>query len=482
MKKIILTACFLLLVNLVWSQLTYQLSYPDTSKKQFFVKIIFKTPLIGPLSFVMPRFIPGDYAGKNYERYISGLEALTTVDSIITLHEDLNGPRWYSPRENKKPIASVRYVVDIDRMEREEATVTEASIIRLGYAGLLNYSIFGFIEGHETEQLTCKISTPVTWPIFSTIAPKANPDKGNYEFTCGNYYQLADGQTLLGPMLRVKEYKGLVPLYIADYSEGEQDYLDDIGWEAKTSLSILNGYFKTIPFANYTVAVQHAKPLPGHEENASAMEHLNSCTLPSDLRNVHPAPLDSAKRFHNIFGILHHMGHAYIPLRCYGDNYKPYVMEFPVFIKTIWFNEGFIWFLCGDAMKDNAWINVFKSDMEYEPLELKKLGLFGLSELASLQYGDDFRIGIAIASRGANMATEINSYLIEKTKGERSMKNVLRYFYKWAQKEKRPFTVEEFPALLNKAAGIDVSAIYNKWLLPLTDPIFATNKTSTGMK
>jgi len=477
MKKIILTSCFLITVNLVWSQLTYQLSYQDTSKKQLFVKIIFKTPLSGPLSFVMPRFIPGDYAGKNYERYISGLEAVTTGDSIIALHEDLNGPRWYSSRKNKKPIASVHYVVDIDRMEKEEPTITDASIIRTGYAGLLNYSIFGFVEGHETEQLTCKISTLLTWPIFSTIAPKAIPDKGNYKFTCSSYYQLADGQTLLGPMLRVKQFKGLVPVYIADYSEGEQDYLDDIGWEAVTSLSILNGYFKTIPFTNYTVVVQHAIPPPGHEENASAMEHLNSCTLPSDLRDVHPAPLDSAKRFYNIFGILHHMGHAYIPLRCYGDNYKPYVMEFPVFIKTIWFNEGFIWFLCGDAMKDKDWINFFQSDMVYEPLELKKLGLFDLSELASLQYGDDFRIGVAIASRGANMATEINTYLIEKTNGKRSMKNVLQYFYEWAQKEKRPFTVEEFPALLNKAASVDVSAIYNKWLLPLTDPVFAENKS-----
>ena len=476
MKKLFLICCLFLVANHAFSQLTYELSYPDSAKKLLYIKIIFKRPSADPFRFIMPRFIPGNYEGKNYERYISGLDAVATDSSVVTLREDLNGPRWYSNRKNKKPVAFIRYIVDIDRMEKEEPTSTDASVIRPGYAGLLNYSIFGFIQGYETEPLTFKVSTFSDWPIFSTLLPQAVPEMGNCQVNCSSYYQLADGQTLMGPMLRVKQYKGLVPVFIADYSEGAPDYLDDIGWEAVTSLSILNGYFKTVPFANYTVVKQHVKPQPGREEDVNAMEHLNSCTLPSDLRDIHSTPMDSAQRFTEIFGILHHMGHAYIPLRCYGDAYKPYVMEFPAFIKTIWFNEGFIWFLCGDAMKDKNWIGFYQSDMQYEPLELKNLGLFELSRLASLQYGDDFRIGVAIASRGANMASEINTYLQDKTGGQKSMKDVFKYLYQWAQTEKRPFTVEEFPSLLNQATGVDVSAIYEKWQLPLTDAVFAGDK------
>src|ERR1700728_3813091 len=139
MRKLFLICCLLLVAGHAFSQLTYQLSYPDSSKKLVYIKIIFKKPLTEPFRFIMPRFIPGNYAGKNYERYISGLEAVATDSSAVTLREDLNGPRWYSDRKNKKPVAFIRYAVDIDRMEKEEPTSTDASVIRPGYAGLLNY-------------------------------------------------------------------------------------------------------------------------------------------------------------------------------------------------------------------------------------------------------------------------------------------------------------------------------------------------------
>ena len=42
---------------------------------------------------------------------------------------------------------------------------------------------------------------------------------------------------------------------------------------------------------------------------------------------------------------LHHMGHAFIPLSCYGDAYRPYVKEMPPLINNIRFNEGFMWFV-----------------------------------------------------------------------------------------------------------------------------------------
>ena len=65
------------------------------------------------------------------------------------------------------------------------------------------------------------------------------------------------------------------------------------------------------------------------------------------------------------------------------------------------------------------------------------------------------------------MAIEMNNYLKEKSRGKKSMKDVLRYLYNWAKINKRPFTMEEFPLLINKACGIDLSKIYTKWQLPI---------------
>ena len=39
--------------------------------------------------------------------------------------------------------------------------------------------------------------------------------------------------------------------------------------------------------------------------------------------------------------------------------------------------------------------------------------------------------------------------------------------YNWTKENKRPFTMGEFPLLINKSCGIDLSPIYNKWKLPI---------------
>ena len=43
------------------------------------------------------------------------------------------------------------------------------------------------------------------------------------------------------------------------------------------------------------------------------------------------------------------------------------------------------------------------------------------------------------------------------------MKDVLRYLYQWSKQNQRPFTLEEFPQLISKATGTDLSEIYQKW-------------------
>lgn len=175
--------------------------------------------------------------------------------------------------------------------------------------------------------------------------------------------------------------------------------------------------------------------------------------------------LDEVKRTMPTF--LHHMGHSLIPLRCYGDTYRPYVQEIPPIINNIWFNEGFMWFLPYDELKLPRMKTNFDNSVYNTSPEIKKLSLQQLSQAASTMYSADFRLGRGVYSRGALMAIEMNNYLKEKTGGKKSMKDVFRYLYQWSKKNNRPFTMEEFPLLINKACNIDLSKIYKKWQLPI---------------
>ena len=282
-----------------------------------------------------------------------------------------------------------------------------------------------------------------------------------------NYYVLADGQTFLGPRFRVKEYKAIVPLFVASYCETNDEYLDDYGEQEMISMGILKDYFGELPFQHYSLMLRNAIPLEPVSAPALAMEHLQSSTFFGDTSGIRTKPMSKEQIMRTIPTYLHHMGHAFIPLRCYGDTYKPYVTEIPPIINNIWFNEGFMWFLPYDTLKFERMKTSFYNNVYNTSPIIKKMSLQQLSQIASTMYGVDFRLGLAVFSRGAMMAIEMNDYIKEKTGGRKSMKDVFRYLYQWAQKNQRPFSMEEFPTLLNEACKINLSQIYKKWQMPV---------------
>ena len=453
--------------SITTAQIRYTLNYTDSTKSKVSVTIQPSKALSTPVEFVMPRSIPGSYSILKYDLYIEDLQASGINGGTYFFIKNQNdAPRW-SCKDSGILIRSISYEVNIDKMERQLFSAADASIIRKGFAGLLNYSVFGWIDGTELEPVLCSIKTFTQWPIFSTLVPASNIKDGDLQFNADNYYALADGQTFMGPSFQVKEFKALVPLFVVSYSEVTKEYLDDYGWQEAKSMEILKDYFGGFPFKHYSLILRSAIPAIAGKQSSMAMEHLASSTFFGDTSFVSTSPLTEEERLQTIPTYLHHMSHAFIPLHCYGDAYRPYVMEIPPIINNIWFNEGFMWYIVYDALKIERMIRLFQNNVYNTSPIIKKMSLQQLSQTASMQYGDDFRLGRAVYSRGALMAKEINDYVIKKTSGGKSIKDIYRYLYLWSIKNERPFTLEEFPGMLKAATGVDISAIYDKWQKPI---------------
>lgn len=463
LATIILMACFCLPSS---GQVSYSITYNDSSSSK--VKITIRPTKLkrGPITFIMPRSVPGAYSMLRYDSFIEGLTAIDNAGETLSIHKDSNGaPRWYCT-DTAKVIAQLTYEIDLRKME-SQLDPTDASIIRRGFAGLLNYSIFGWIEGTEQQPVQCTVHTFGQWPVFTSTQPTIQMAKGTLTFNAENYYALADGQLFMGPQFQVKEFKGLVPLFIASYCETGDEYLEDYGKQGIMSLEILHDYFGELPFKQYSILLRKALPLELGSVPPFGMEHLQSSTFFGDTSDFRSNPLSKAELVATMPAYLHHIGHSFIPLRCYGDAYRPYVKEIPPVINNIWFNEGFMWFVLYEALKSDRWEKLFYNNTyKADPL-IKKMSLQELSQEASFMYSSDFRLGRAVFSRGAGMAIEMNNYIKEKTGGKKSMKDVLRSLYYWTKENKRPFTMEEFPLLINKASGVNLTAIYNKWQLPI---------------
>ena len=465
-KKIALLCFSFVLYKTSFPQLNYTLTYKDSTAPKIKISIQPSRPLMTPVSFVMPRSVPGGHNIFIYDRFIENLYAISTNGEKISMIKDQNdAPRWYCS-DSGKQILHIEYEVNLDKMERRLAPA-DASIIRPGFAGLLNYSVFGWIDGTEQQTLNCTINTFSNWPIFATNQPAVEPASGTFGFKSDNYFTLADGQIFIGPAFHIKEYNGLVPLFITSFCQTGDEYLDDYGIQGMISMGILKDYFGEIPFRRYSIMLRKALPLEPGNTPALGMEHLQSSTFFGDTSGMRNGPMSQQDIWRTIPTYLHHISHSFIPLRCYEDTYRPNVMEIPPIINNIWFNEGFMWFLPYDTLKSERLKTVFYNSTFNTSSLIKKMSLQQLSQTASTMYGPDFRIGRAVYSRGAMMAIEMNIYLKEKSGGKKSMKDVFRYLYNWSKENKRAFTMEEFPVLINKACDIDLSAIYKKWQMPI---------------
>lgn len=466
MKRIVTFILSVIFCTSIRAQINYSIEYKDSLSSKVKITISLVKPLKGTVVFIMPRSVPGAYSMILYDSFIEGITAISSTGKNITMEKDENdAPRWYGS-DTTGAITQIVYEADLHKMERR-LDASDASIIRPGFAGILNYSIFGWIEGTENQPVQCTVHTFEQWPIFSTNQPTGQMAKGLLNFGAENYYTLADGQLFMGTALRVKEFKGLVPLFIASYCQTGDEYLNDYGKQGLMSLETLHDYFGELPFKQYTILLRKALPLDPGIVPPFGMEHLQSSTFFGDTSGKRAEAMSPENVFKTIPTYLHHMGHAFLPLRCYGDAYRPYVKEIPPIIKNIWFNEGFMWFIPYETLKSAVWEKLFYTNTYKTDPKIKKMGLQELSQEASLMYSADFRLGRAVFSRGASMAIEMNNYIKEKTGGKKSLKEVIRFMYYWSKENKRPFTMEEFSLLINKACGVDLTDIYNKWQLPI---------------
>ncbi|MBS1793229.1 MAG: hypothetical protein JSS81_05215 [Acidobacteria bacterium] len=464
-RRLLIFIIFVLTQSLA-AQVNYSLTYGEDSRSVAKISVELPAPASGAASFVMPRSIPGEYSISSYDAFVENIAAVTASGERIALTKnEFDAPRWQAV-DNVKPIIRIEYEVDLRKMERKMPPGS-ASAARDGFAGILNYSIFGWVEGTENQPVHCRVKTSKDWPVFSTNRPAAAARKGEFGFDTENYYELADGQIFLGPRFRVKEFKGPVPLFVASFCEPGDEFLDDYGKQGVRSLEILNDYFGEIPFRHYSIMLVRAIPLEAGTAPQLAMEHLASATFFGDTVGMRKAPLSDEELNRSISPYLHHMAHAYIPLRSYGDAYRPIVQEIPPIIRNIWFNEGFMWFLAYDTLKFERMLTVFKNGAFNTSETIKKMNLTELSQLGSTAYGTDFRIGRALYSRGALMAIEMNESLLKKSGGKKSMKDVIRALYYWGKQNRRAFTMDEFPRLINRAGGINLQKIYEKWQLPV---------------
>jgi len=442
----------------------YRLIYSAPGNTSVHVRIELPGGTPASRTLVIPRAVPMGYGEEPYDRFVARVSAFDAAGKPLEV-AGAEGPRW-----RVGPAARVEYDVDLAGMEQEIHDATDSSRARPGYAAFLGYSVFGFFEGEEERPIELQIEAPKGWPVFSTLAPAGGP------LHAENFYALADSQILMGPALHVAPVHYArekdVPLTLAFYSEAEVDQgrLELLSGEAMATVMEYFAGPGSAPFAHYTVFLEFLKPLSKEHSYGFGMEHLEGFHAALAAADADAAAFpDGRLRYH----IAHHMAHAWIPKRCYGEGYFPFTWDVAPKIDTIWFSEGFGQYAAVAALaaseeqRQGMLDRRFRSVLREAAPELRRLPLRELSLVASTQYATDFRIGQLTFSRGGLMAAEMDDRIRSETHGQKSLRDALRHLVAWSAENHRAFRIEELPVRFREATGVETRDILERWLAPL---------------
>lgn len=463
-----------LLANAVGAQsatpVRYDLTLPGGDNGTVSVVITLPTPVTQAVDFAMPRSIPMGYGTQPFDRFVTDLSAHDSRGTTLAI-TDIDGPRWRIAASADHPLRTIRYRVDVRRMEAAILNAGDASRIRPGYVGLLGYSVFGFLDAFTDTPIALDVRAPARWPIFTTLG--AASARGSISASARNFYALADAQLFAGPDLVLRQITGAVPFTLALYAEQPGVDADSVAALASQALEETIAYFGSTTLARYTSSFEVLRPLSNQHEYRFSMEHLESATYRFAVGQLE---LSASARDRVYYNLLHHTVHSWLPKQCAPAGYYPFTWDHAAPIDGIWFSEGWAQYIAADIFggsgRDAARRRQERVALRFDAAAVDSLppirgrSTAALSRTASHQYSDDFRISAAVFSRGAKMASAIDARIRARTGDRQGIRDVARGLMSWCATSTTPVSDRVISTIVTQSTGVDVRDLIDRWLAP----------------
>ncbi|WNH10443.1 hypothetical protein [Thalassobellus suaedae] len=167
MRGIIVLFSFIISITDVNAQkkVSYLLT-PQADLNKVTIQITFDELSVSDANLVIPRSAPGTYILTNYIAFIDDVVGYTT--SGKQLPGMIGDGSFFTFEESNDLLNKVSYTVDIQKMEIDLLDASTSSKARKDYMGLFGYSVFGFIEGLETDTVNLTINTD---PSYLFLVP-----------------------------------------------------------------------------------------------------------------------------------------------------------------------------------------------------------------------------------------------------------------------------------------------------------------------
>ncbi len=456
-KLLFLLVTLLILGNVnlaLAAELRYTLSMPEPHTHYFQVEAELSGVKQKYVDFTMPVWAPGSYLVREFAKNVEGFEAKDKNGKSLRSEKiDKNTWRVYTDKSNL-----VRASYNVYAFEMSVRT----SFLDASHGYVNGTSMFMYPEGYQNLSGTLHVKPYKEWSKISTGLKST----GNFTYTFPNYDILVDSPLEIGNHEIYTFTAAGVPHEVAMYGEGnfnKEQLIQDMKRVVEESISIIG----ELPVDRYVFIVHNL------QRGGGGLEHLNSTTLQTSRWNY------STEAGYN--GFLSLVAHEYFHLwnvkRLRPITLGPFDYNKENYTNLLWVSEGITSYY-DDLIVERAG---FTSPQRYldivagtinsvENTPGNRIQTVAESSFdAWIKYyrrnENSNNAEVSYYTKGGVLGQLLNMLILNETKGEKSLDDVMKYMYnRYYKKLNRGYTEAEFKEVLEVISGTNMDAFFKDYV------------------
>jgi predicted metalloprotease with PDZ domain len=468
--KLFVLVSALWLTGNVWAQqLSYQLSIEAPHTHYVDVEVRFDNlpaniQKRGYVDFKMPVWAPGSYLVREFAKNVEGEAAKDLSGNALTFRK-INKNNW------RVQLGGAKGVVFSYKVYAFEQSV-RTSFVDESHAFISPSGVFMFPDGFVNLPSTLRIKPYKEWKEISCTLEKVNGDK--YTLRAPNYDELADAPIEIGNQKIISFTAAGVPHQYAMYGVAQYDE-ERLVRDTKSIIEAAVEIFGELPCKEYIFIVHN---LGGGA--TGGLEHLNSTVLAVN-RNAYQTQS-------GYLGFLRLAAHEYFHLwnvkRLRPDVLGPFDYDNENYTRQLWMAEGFTSYYDDFIVRRAGLIdeNTYLRDVAANINEHENAPGSKVQSVAEASFDawikyyrrneNSINSSISYYGSGARVAMLIDLEILNNSKGQKSLDDVMRALYADTYKKaNRGFTEAELKKACEVAAGRNLDDIFN-------DYVFGTKPTN----
>lgn len=453
--KYILASFLSLLVIITKAQtVNYTLEMPAPHTHYFELTMDIKDIKSKYIDVKMPVWAPGSYLIREFAKSVEGVSANTNGKEAKVDKINKNTWRVYS---NKATSVQVKYKVYAYELS------VRTSYIDQSHGYLNGTSVFMYVDGKLDIKGELTVVPYKAWKEISTGLPMVAGNKWKRSYS--HYDILVDSPIEIGNQEIFEFESAGVKHTVAMYGQGNYD-IPTLQRDMAKIVKSCTDVFGFNPNKEYTFIIHNLT------KGSGGLEHLNSTTLQVDRWTYEGAKYN---------GFLSLVAHEYFHLwnvkRIRPIELGPFNYDEENYTSLLWIMEGFTsyydelllmraGFYSPDEYlrKLSGTITRVENQPGNKVLPLSQSSLDAWIKLYRPNE-NSYNTTISYYSKGSIVAAMLDLNIINATKGEKSLDDVLVYLYKnYHEKQKRGFTENEAKAALESVGGIEFDEFFDKYI------------------